>query len=757
MTKDVTIQTDEVLETLVHWYEASEQATVDSRAECERDRDYRNGIQWTAEEVAALNKRKQPVITIDRIGPKVDFLLGMEQQHRTDPRAYPRTPNEEDAAGAATDALRYVMEDQNWDATRSDCFDNHIVEGSCGVDVRVVEKYGEPCIEVLQIPWDRMFGDPHSRRKDWSDGKYKGQFLWMDFEDARERWPDKVEALETTLASESATGEETYGDIPRVRWSDPKRKRVRVVEIWSKEGGKVFHSIFTKAGVLERQESPYLNEDKEPDDGFVFGSCFIDRDGNRFGVVRRWISLQDEINKRRSKALHLMSVRQVKLERGAVDDVNKVRQELAKPDGVVEVTPNMMFEVLETGDMEQSQFNLLQEAKQEIDAVGVNAALSGDEQRNMSGRALIARSEQGMAELGPAFDSFRQFQHAVYRKVWNRIRQFWTAEKWIRVTDDEKNVKFVGLNQPLTLGEQLLDELKKQGQRITPEMEMQAKMDPRMQQVVGVRNHIAELDVDIVIDDVPSSASLQGEQFEALVKIAPQAATMPPPLFKALIQASSLRNKNQILESLEGKDEQESPEVQQLKAQLQMMGEELQKLQAQAMDKSGDLQLKAGELQLKEREMGLKEREIALKEAETQLKLLEVQNKGSPELESLRQQIENEAKELQHARELFERDKRIAMLELKAGATAAQHAEERANNAATEVTRATQEKPKENEEPKENAELKQLVQIVKAMQQEAAKPKAKVTRIERMRNKDGKLVGAKRHYSDGSVEEIPIQ
>ena len=574
---------DDTLATLVQWFEASEQSTEESRSLAERDRDYRHGTQWTPAEVEKLNKRRQPIVTIDRIGPKVDFLLGMEQQQRSDPKAYPRTPKEQDGADAATDSLRYVLDDNRWDRTRSESFDNFIVEGSCGVDVRMTEKYGEPCIELVPIMWDRMFWDPHARRRDFSDSKYLGQFVWMDFEDAAQAWPDKLEALESTITHESAVSGQTFDDAPRTTWADPKRKRVRIVEMWTREGGQVYFTQFTRAGILSRMESPYVNEDGKPEDGFVFGSCYVDRDGNRFGVVRRWISLQDEINKRRSKAMHMLNVRQVKAERGAVEDVNKARAELAKPDGYIEVTPGMVFEPMLTNDMAAAQFQLLQEAKSEIDAVGVNAALSGNEGRNMSGRALMARSEQGLNELGPVFDGFKQWQLDVYRKVWNRVRQFWTAEKWIRVTDDEKNVKFVGLNQPLTLGEQLLEEAKAQGQQVTPEMEQQAKMDPRMQVIVGTRNNVAQMDVDIVLDVVPATASLQIEQFQELAGLAKSGVPIPP---DALIEASQLRNKDKILESMRGpKDQQQIPPqveqaMQEAAQRIQQLEEELKNAQS---------------------------------------------------------------------------------------------------------------------------------------------------------------------------------
>jgi hypothetical protein len=590
-----------VLLRLVDWYQAAEDATADARQEAEQARDYYDDKQLTAAEIATLKKRKQPPHWSNRIKPKINYLLGTEAQKRTDPKAYPRNPADEEAATAASDALRYVTDDQKWDRKRSECFSNFLVEGACGVDVAVREAYGKDgdyCIDIKPIMWDRMWWDPHSRARDFSDAKYIGQFVWMDLDDAVSQWPDSADVLEAMITGNPSTNGETYDDVPRQRWTDPKRKRVRIAECWSKEGNKVFYTKFTQGGVLERIESPYKNEDGEPERGPVFGSCFIDRDGDRYGVVRSWIPIQDEINKRRSKALHLMSVRQTYGNASALADVNKARNELARPDGHVEMQGGSKFGedfgILPTGDMAAAQVNLLQEAKQEIDSVGVNAAQAGTEQRVMSGRALIAKQESGLSELGPVFDGFNQYQHDVYRRIWNCIKQFWTKEKWVRVTDDDKNVKFVGLNQPLTLGEKMLNEAKQS--RIPPaqlqELEMQIQQDPMAQQIVGTKNNMGELDVDITIDDVPATASLQQEQFETLAQIAPQAGTMPQPLFEALIMASGLRNKDKIIEKLKGGGEQDgaAAQIEQIKQEAQqMMGELQARVEELEKDKSIDL------------------------------------------------------------------------------------------------------------------------------------------------------------------------
>ena len=101
------------LETKVNWFQDAAEASMSARQLAERDRDYYDNKQWTEEEERELKKRKQAPIVINRVAPKVDFLLGFERQNRVDPKAFPRTPDDEDSADAATDAIRYVVDKNN--------------------------------------------------------------------------------------------------------------------------------------------------------------------------------------------------------------------------------------------------------------------------------------------------------------------------------------------------------------------------------------------------------------------------------------------------------------------------------------------------------------------------------------------------------------------------------------------------------------------------------------------------------------------
>jgi hypothetical protein len=527
--------------TLITWVNEADDATVDSRENSEKCRDYYDSKQLSSSELTALKKRKQAPVVVNRIKPKIDGLAGMERTNRTTARAYPRTPKHEKDATGATEAIRFVLQDNFYGQLRSAAWDNLTVEGTGGVDIIVKPQGNSFKIVINHIMWDRIIYDPHSRRKDFSDARYLGQVVWMDYDQALAMYPEGEDVLDAMQ-----TGSTTYDDRPR--WMDNTRNRVKIVELYYMQEGDWHYAIFTRGGYLKKPAiSPYKNEEGETEPCYEFASLFVDREGNRYGATLQYLDVQDEINKRRSKALHLMSVRQVMLERGAVEDVNKTRQELARPDGVVEVTPGMVFEVLKTGDMAAAQFNLLQEAKNEIDAVGFNAANSGKEQKSMSGVALESRRMAGQTEIAPMFDVLKHLDVRVYRKVWNRIKQYWKEEKWLRVTDDQYNLKWVGLNAP----------------------------DPVTGQVV---NDIAQLDVDIVIDDAPDSVTMQEEEFTALSEMVKSGIPIPP---RAIIEASNLKNKARILEEM--KQGQINPEaMKKLQEEAQALAQENQELKAGA-------------------------------------------------------------------------------------------------------------------------------------------------------------------------------
>lgn len=612
----------------IEWFEDWEEQTRDAQQLSRRDRDYYDNQQWTPEEVAELERRKQPVLTKNKIARKINFILGEEIKKRVDPVARPRTPQHEDAARAATDALRYVDEEQRFDSVRSAVLKNCLIEGYGGALKELEEEDGEYRHKLTHVEWDRLFYDPHSRKVDFIDAKYLGIVLWMDLDDAALAYPDAADALNAALSRDVGSSDTTE-DTPRHRWADKRRKRVKIVEMYFRIGRDWFRSVFTQGADLEEPtQTAYMDEKgRHSVCPLVMLSCYVDADGMRYGVVRALISPQDEINKRSSKALHLLSVRQVIAERDFVQDPQKFQSELAKPDGFAEVEPNALAEqrvqVSQTGDLAQGQIALLQEAKADIETIGPSSATLPDLPDSASGRAFMARQQAASQELGTIFDALRDWTLSIYQLDWLCVRQFWTEEKWLRVTDDQElnGYRFVSLNRRVTRAQRLQELMQKgapfaaamqtaagnaapmvmvqlqqqhqamaaQAQQMgqqTPQggpeldqhMAAMAAAHPLMQEEI-VENQVDQMLVDIIIDISPETAVLAQEEFATLTELLPTIVQsrpdMAPQMAKLVVKASSLPNKRELLQELE-----KGPDPQQAQQAAQM--QQLQTAQMQA-------------------------------------------------------------------------------------------------------------------------------------------------------------------------------
>ena len=554
----------------VQWFEDSEMATADGRRMSQRDRDYKDGYQWSSAEKEALKLRGQPEITINKIADKVELMCGLERKSRTDPKAFARNPTDEDKANAATQGLRYISDDNNFPLIRSDVYESLMVEGAGGADLALEDDgRGGANITITQVPFDRLFWDPHSRRLDFSDARYKGIVLWMDRDQAYETWPDAEDLISDTFATQTGS----YADRPHdIVWCDSKRERVRIVQMYWQEKNEWWVSTLTRVGFLaEPMKSPFLDGKARSTAGLIMASAHVDRENNRYGMVRNLISVQDEINKRRSKALHLLSVRQVIAEDGAVADIDKARREVAKPDGYISVNPGMKFEIQEGGELAQGQFKLLEHATAEMQASGPNAAMSGTDPRELSGRAILAQQAGGAATHEPIADTLRMWSRTVYEVAWMAARQYWTAGRFVHVTDDLGSTKYVGINQPVRLMDELAAMPEQQRAQAMQQMQI-VPGDPRLQQVIRIDNDITDMDIDITIEEGIDVPSIQAEQFQVLIQLAGTQPGLIPP--EILIAASNLRNKDELLEMLK--------EHQQAAAQKQQVMEKMATDKAQA-------------------------------------------------------------------------------------------------------------------------------------------------------------------------------
>jgi hypothetical protein len=566
---------------LKRYFTESEQLTQDARTNSLRSIDYYDSDQFTRAELQKLSERGQPAIVINRIKPAINGIIGVTERGRSEPRAWPRNPGDDDAADCATDILRYIADFNRFRRLKQDCFKDMLVPGTMAALVGVDP---DSQVTITQIRWEEFFFDARARRPDFKDARYLGIAKWMYADDVAALYPDRNGQIQRAVDNAPGGGitpDQSFQDRPLNgpgtggAWIDPKQRRLLVVEIYYRDDGWR-RAVYTGMDVLEAGPSPYNDHKGRPACPIEAMSAYVRRDNGRYGAVWDMIGPQDEINKRRSKSVHLLSTTRIEMrDPSAIDvDADVARREAARPDGVIPygwgLAPN-------TAEF-QGNMEMMAEAKSEIERMGPSPAVLGRNDQDASGRALLARQQSGLIELANLYGGLEDWELRIYRQCWARAKQFWTAPQFIRVTDDEDAPKFVGLNQPIPGGPPTVG--------VDPATGMPA-LQPG---VLGYKNRIAEMDVDIEVETQQDTGNIASEQFSDilnLVKLSPVYQQQAP--LSLLIQLSTIPHKRQVLDQIK----QAAAEQQQKTAQQQAMA--LQHGQAQIAKTQSEAQRNAAQ------------------------------------------------------------------------------------------------------------------------------------------------------------------
>lgn len=462
----------------------------DKSDEIDEQRDSRrqyHGAQWTHYEIQVLKDRGQPPRFYNKIGRKVDGIVGISEKQRQDPKAYPRNPRDEDGADVATVVVREITERNEWTSKKPRALRQALIDGISGVEFRLTKgDHGDPDIEIHNVHTEDFFYDPASVEPNFTDARFMGLSKWMAVDEAVELFPAHEDDLRDLL---DAGGGEGIPSDRENRWTQRGAKRLRMVEHWYVSRGEWCWAFYVGSTLLDEGISPYFDERGDTACRFEMFSGLIDHDGDRYGIVRPLKPIQQDINQRVSLLLRLALTRRIIMEKGAVDDVETARREWARPDGVVVKMPGKLFEADNTQAQVAEHTALLQFSMDQMEAFyNINpAALSGSA-KNLSGRAVNALQAPGLAELAFLFINYRNWQIRCYRMAWTLAQRFWTSERWIRVTDDQGVAQFLQVNG--------------------------LQLDPSG--LPAIVNKVGALDVDIIMDEGPDVQNMMQDSLDVL-------------------------------------------------------------------------------------------------------------------------------------------------------------------------------------------------------------------------------------------------
>ncbi|WP_233203404.1 portal protein, partial [Chitinimonas sp. BJB300] len=344
-------------------------------------------------------------------------------------------------------------------------------------------------------PWREMLHDSASRRVDMSDWRYVIRQKWLDTDVAELINPSRAFIVHKSTRDADALGSSLWfsDDFPdqdeqagHLADGVFARQRVRVFEMWyrvpariKKVQGGEFHgqeydpanqvmraavegelchiaeqqqmqvrlAIFTTAGLLYEGRSPYRHN-RFP--YTLMAAYQRNRDGAYYGMVRGIRDPQDAFNKRMSKALYVLSTNKVVMERGAVKDKERLREEIARPDAIIEYEEGKRLELNVDRDLAAAHLQLADvDARMIQDVSGVTDENLGRKTNATSGVAIEARQDQGSMATSELFDNLRlafQFHGELQLSL---MEQFATEQKQIRVTNAKGGFEFQPINDGL--------------------------------------------------------------------------------------------------------------------------------------------------------------------------------------------------------------------------------------------------------------------------------------------------------------------
>lgn len=422
-----------------------------------------DGAQWTKEETEELKSRMQPPVVVNKIAPKIDGLYGIEKQNSTIIGFRPRTFQPEDRvmAEAFTNIASNWQEAQDSTYQNSQMFKDSLIGGLGWTYTYSTETrpFQHERVDSFEMVWDVDDLTP-----DLSNQRFVARIKWADIHDVKQMFPSKIDQLDELMKSEQSeritrtsigrngasrgAAIESYmtdnGNqllVVEVQYRVPttayefidennRYKRVfnkKYAEKNKRSGGKIVDVPTFEIKYAFYTADILLDEGalSEQDAQFQYIPMVYKRDklsGMPYGIVENAKDIQREINKRRSKMMHLLSTNQVMIEGDTVNDFEALREEVARPDGIL-TTAKGRLQLNTNLQLANGQQVVYQQSNQELqDVMGVFDESLGAETNATSGVAIGRRDAATQRTNAVAFDQLKMYKKNFGRKMMSLIQ-----------------------------------------------------------------------------------------------------------------------------------------------------------------------------------------------------------------------------------------------------------------------------------------------------------------------------------------------
>jgi len=573
--------------------------------------------QWKQEIRKELTAQGRPPTSFNITKKFVNLICGSQANTKLDEKAFPRDDDSDPMlAEVLTDLIKYVKDVNDAELAISRMFRDGIICSRGFIKTcwsNDLDPLGEITISAIN-PF-RIYIIGEGENYDISkDRKGIIEEIPMDKDAIIARWPDKADEINSMMVDfDDTQGEKNaipiaktydYGfglSVPTDYVFDREDKKLKVLrcqrmiykkaKFFKDKLGKLSQApddqdeFQTAADLIKAngqdvnvvdQPTKYiqvsysigktlLEDDQSP---YKFGQYDItgffcyDDNGVYTGVVQDLLDPQDEKNKRRSQAIHLLGTAAKNsffVTKGTFDDINKARTEMGKTGSLIEVnkSPRDAVTPIESNTtavpaLVQME---LQSSNDMKDISGLNdASLGVVPQGVKSGRGINALQQPTESIVGTFWNNYLSTRKIVFRKVLALIQQYYTEERRVRVLGDYSS-RFM---PPEII--QIKDQLKTQillSHPLFTEEQAILMADQMIQvqngfKVITINKSILEKKLndvtsgrfDVILDEVSQSSTMRQQQYQNLLNMRSLGAPIP---WDEIVKVSDIRGRAEIL------------------------------------------------------------------------------------------------------------------------------------------------------------------------------------------------------------------
>lgn len=533
--KSTPLNDDRKLNKLKDWWHEARTNQADNRCDQAIDDDFVDGIQWSDDDRAILLERGQSPLVFNEILPAVQWVLGTEKRTRLDYKVLPREDDDREGATTKTKLIKYIDDVNKASFARSRAFESAVRTGVGWLEIGVRADAEKEPIYVRNESWRNVWYDSLSVEPDLSDARYLFRSKIIDLDLAIILFPEKENALRAassardqlaTQADDDFYDSALYFDSGTTNISDAlgaslgQREVVRLVECWYREPAQI--QIVRGLPKFEGMEYDQSNQDmaqavNEEYSATIYNAVrmkvriatFIDggtlcqdmptpyrhnrfplipvwgyrrgRDNAPYGVVRNARDPQEDLNKRKSKALFLLSVNRTVMDEGAVDNLDDYEEEAAKPNAIIVKKSGKELKIENNVQLAEEHVMLANQSADYVrQAGGVTGENLGMETNATSGKAILARQNQGSVTTASLFDNLRLAMQLVGENTLSLVEQFYSYEKIVRIAGERGDMEFIGINQMQDDGSMLNDITASQADFVISEQDHRESMRTAM-------------------------------------------------------------------------------------------------------------------------------------------------------------------------------------------------------------------------------------------------------------------------------------